>query len=114
LTNRKQKTEIISFEKFSSNWGTVKHGVPQASILGPLRFITYINDLPPTINALSEPILFAVVTNVIISSKNFDDLSTMLNTVLSHMSKRFTSNKLVLNLDKTNVIKFITNHHSMI
>jgi hypothetical protein len=30
------------------------------------------------------------------------------------MSKWFTSNKLVLNLDKTNIIKFITNHHSMI
>jgi hypothetical protein len=33
----------------------------------------------------------------------------MPNTVLSHMSKWFTSNKLVLNLDKTNIIKFITN-----
>jgi hypothetical protein len=55
-----------------------------------------------TINTLSEPILLADDTNVIISSKNFDDFSTMSNTVLSHMSKWFTSNKLVLNLDKTN------------
>jgi hypothetical protein len=54
---------------FFSNWGTTKHGVPQGSILGPLDFITYINDLPPTINALTEPIMFADDTSVIISGK---------------------------------------------
>jgi hypothetical protein len=60
-------------------------------------------------NNLSEPILFADNTSVIISSKNFDDFFTMSNTVLSHMSKWFTFNKVVLNLDNTNIIKFITN-----
>jgi hypothetical protein len=114
LTNRKQKTELKCFEKFSSKWGTVKHGVPQQSILGPLLFLMYMNDLPPTINILSEPILFADDNSVIISSKNFDDFSTISNTVLSHMSKWFTTNKLVLNLEKTNIIKFTTNHYSII
>jgi len=84
----------------------------KGSILGPLIFIIYINNLPTTINTLSEPILLADDTCVIISSKNVD-FSTMSNTVLSYISKWFTSNKLVLNLDKTNIIKFITNHHSM-
>jgi hypothetical protein len=69
----------------------------------------YINDLPPTINTLSEPILFTGDTSIIISSKTFHDFCTMSNTVLSHTNKWFTSNKLVLNLDKTNTIKFITN-----
>jgi hypothetical protein len=110
LTNRKQeKTEITSFDKFSSKWRTVKHGVPQWSILGPLHFIIYINVLSPTINTLTEPILFANDISVIISSKNFDDFSAMTNTVLFRMSKWFTSDKLVLNLDKTNTIKFTTN-----
>jgi hypothetical protein len=36
LTNGKQKTEIKSFKEFFSKWGTVKHGVPQGSILEPL------------------------------------------------------------------------------
>jgi hypothetical protein len=61
-------------------------------------------------NILSEPILVANDTSVIISGKNVDDFSTMSNTVLSRMSKWFTSNKLVLNLDKINIIKFIKNH----
>jgi hypothetical protein len=48
--------------------------------------------------------------SVIISSKNFDDFCTKSNIVLSHMSKWFTANKLALNLDKTNTIKFVTNN----
>jgi hypothetical protein len=86
LTNRKQKTEIKSFEKLSSKWGTVIHGVLQGSILGPLLFLIYINGPPPTINTLSEPILFADDISVMISSKKCDDFSTISNTVLSHMS----------------------------
>jgi hypothetical protein len=72
--------------------GTVKHGVPQGSVLGPLLFIIYINGIPSTINTLSEPILFADDTSVIIYGKNFVDFSTVSNTFLSHMNKWFTSN----------------------
>jgi hypothetical protein len=67
-----------------------------------------IYDLPPTINTLSKPILFADDTSVTISNKIFM-IYLQHQTVLSHMSICFTSNKLVLNLDKTNIIKFITN-----
>jgi hypothetical protein len=74
-----------------------------------LAFIIYINDLPQTINTLTEPIIFANDTNVIISNKNFDDFCTISNIVLSHISKWFTANRLALNLDKTN-ITFITNN----
>jgi hypothetical protein len=69
----------------------------------------YINHVPPTINTLSEPILFADDTSVIISSKNYDDSSATSNTVPPHVSKWFTSNKLVLYLDETNIITFIIN-----
>jgi hypothetical protein len=67
----------------------------------PLLFITYINDLLPTIRTLSEPIIFADDTSVIITNNNFDDFCTLPNSVPFHMSKWFTANKLALSLDKT-------------
>jgi hypothetical protein len=113
LADKKQKVEIRSSnntQNFFSNWGTLKHGVPQGSILGPLLFIIYINDLPPTINTLANPIIFADNTSVIISSKKFDDFCRISNIVLCHTSKWFAANRLALNLDETNIIKFTANN----
>jgi hypothetical protein len=53
--------------------GTIKHGVPQGSILGSLLFIIYVYDLPLTINTLSVYVIFANDTSDIISSTNSDD-----------------------------------------
>jgi hypothetical protein len=95
-------------QSFVSDWGTLKHGFPQGLILGPLLFIIYTNDFPLRISSISEQILFAGKTSIIISSRNFEDFCSATNLVFSLMIKWFAADQLVPNLDKTTVMKFIT------
>jgi glycogen debranching enzyme len=67
----------------------------------------YINDLSLRINFLAKPILFADDTSVIISNRNFAEFSTTANLVLARIIEWFSANMLVLNLEKTNTMKFV-------
>jgi len=84
------------------------------SILGPVLFIIYIyiHSLLLRINTTSEPIWFADDINVIISNWNLRNFCSLCILVLSHVIKWFAANKLVLNVDKINKMKFITKYSS--
>jgi hypothetical protein len=60
----------------SSIWGKIRHGIPQRSILGPLLFVLYVNDLLKIINDKTLPILFADDTSLLVTSSTHEDLCT--------------------------------------
>jgi hypothetical protein len=78
LENRYQRVTVkdIRLNKVSSKWEHVKHGVPQGSILGPLLFLIYINDLSLTISKIANPILFADDRSIIISNTNPEEFKS--------------------------------------
>ena len=74
LSNRKQ---FVSTEYINTTPLDITYGVPQGSILGPLLFLLYVNDLSKTSDVL-QPIMFADDTNLFYSHKN---IRTLFNTV---------------------------------
>ena len=75
-------------------------GVPQGSILGPLLFLIYVNDLYKCSEKLT-PVKFADDTNLFLSGINVDYLFSDMNCELNKISLWFKANKLSLNLTKT-------------
>jgi hypothetical protein len=74
LNNRYIRTVIHNNDNnnIASDWLRVRHGVPQGSILGPLLFLLYINDLPKIITKFSTPIIFADDTSILFSHSNIN------------------------------------------
>ena len=80
-------------------------GVPQGSILGPLLFLIYINDLAQSSNILKF-VMFADDTCIFAANKNPQVLTKILSDELPKVSDWLIANKLSLNIKKTNFIVF--------
>ena len=102
LQNRKQ---YIHIDDTNSNLGSISCGVPQGSILGPLLFILYINDIS-NISHLMHTILFADDTTILIESDNVSTALKLMNKELQKLNTWLTANKLSLNISKTHYMVF--------
>ena len=85
--------------------------VPQGSVLGPLLFLIYINDLPLSSSKLAF-YLFADDNNIYCESESLDQLQSVVNRELKKVKMWLDVNKLSLNIDKTNFIIFKSPQHS--
>ncbi len=103
LSNR---TQYVTISGVDSSEKIINIGVPQGSILGPLLFLIYINDLPNCTSLYC--LLFADDTTLLDSDDDINTLFQRVNSELYNISCFFRKNKLALHPDKTKYILFST------
>ena len=106
LTNRQQ---FVTVNGKDSDLRTMKFGVPQGSVLGPLLFLIYINDLYLSIK-YSTARHFADDTCLLIHHKSLKKIKKLLNRDLKSLNEWLKANKISLNAGKTEILIF--RHHN--
>lgn len=102
LSNRKQ---FVKLGDYVSELRTINKGVPQGSILGPLLFLFYINDIE-NIPFTQDILLYADDTNAFFSGSELKEIEEAANNWLCNLSNWLISNDLQLNIKKTKYILF--------
>ena len=102
MNNRKQ---YVYINGETSQLKDISCGVPQGSDLGPVLFLIYINDFP-NISKVLHYFLFADDTNIYYEAESPEKLEHVMNKELRELHKWFVVNRLYINIDKTNFIKF--------
>ena len=106
LQNRQQ---YVVYNNSESNCQMITCGVPQGSILGPLLFLLYINDMAHFSKILTL-ISVLVDTNILYTNSDIWELERLVNTELLILSDWFKANRLSLNIQKTNYMLFGYKH----
>ena len=111
LTNNSFKSYLtarkwyVSINGYNSSLSSIAYGVPQGSVLGPLLFLLYINDLHRAIK-FCKVHHFADDTNLLFLTNSIKKLNKLINTDLKNLSNWLNANKISLNVKKTETIIF--------
>ena len=108
LTARKQQTR---FKKFISEEEFVTSGVPQGSILGPLLFISFLNDLPSYFQNC-KIVSYADDTQLLVTAKNGKEIKNLLENVINTAQKWYAKNSLLNNATKTEIMLITGRKHN--
>ena len=100
LSRCKQRVVV---DDHSSEWAHVTQGVPQGSILGPLLFLLYVNDLPAVVDECSVS-LYADDVTIYYASKDAGRVSEALNADLQRIATWIEANRLRMNISKTQLM----------
>ena len=102
------RSQCVCIDDICSTFLQIKCGIPQGSILGPLLFNIYINDIVKTSHLFQ--FIFADDTNLFASHSNLDELLKIVNQESAKISNWLKINKLSLNVEKPHYIIFHNRH----
>ena len=102
LSNRKF---MVNLKNSFSEVSSISCGVPQGSILGPLLFLIYVNDMPMAVKC--DLFLYADGTCLVLQSKNVKDIEKQLNEDFANICDWFVDNKLSIHFGKDKIKSFL-------
>lgn len=91
-------------ELIKSDYACLKTGVPQGSVIGPLLYIIYTNELPDILD--ETMVQFADDISLILGDHDLNNLGNRIANTLHTLEEWFLTNELKLNKNKTHLMKF--------